>query len=94
MNDPIPLPGINAQGIARLLSSSKGLVFLGVVAAGVVLVLTGHLTADAVYDKIIKLAMVFFPAVAAEDAARHLADRPRPIDSHDVVVNTVPPPSP
>ncbi len=89
--DPIPLPGVNAQGLARLVSSSKGLIFLAVVAAGVALVLTGHLSADAVYSKIIALACVYFPAVAVEDASRHLADRPR---APGVVVNvpTVPPP--
>ncbi len=91
MSDPLPLPGINAQGVARLLSSSKGLIFLGLVIGGVVLVFTGHLSGEALFGKIITLAMVYFPAVAVEDASRHLADRPR---AAGVVVNvpTVPPP--
>jgi len=82
----------NLQGIARLFGSSKGLVFLGVVTAGMVLALTGKIDAEHVYERIIQLAMVFFPAVAVEDAARNFASRP---PAPGVTVNnvpTVPPP--
>jgi hypothetical protein len=85
---------MNWGGIVRLLNSSKGLVFLGVVTAGVVLVLTGHLSGQEVYDKIINLSMVFFPAVAAEDVAKNLAARPQApgVQQNVNLPPTVPPP--
>lgn len=86
---------LNAQGITRLLGSSKGLVFLGVMTAGMVLVLTGKLDAESVYNKIINLSMIFFPAVAAEDIARNMATRPpTPGVQQNVNMPTIPPPAP
>jgi hypothetical protein len=76
------------------LGSSKGLVFLGVMTAGMVLILTGRLDAEAVYEKIIHLAMVFFPAVAIEDAAKNIAQRPVTpgVQQNVNMPPTVPPP--
>ncbi len=91
------MPGFNLQGLVRLLGSSKGLVFLGVVTAGIVLVLTGHLSGEVVYSKIMWLAMVYFPATAIEDASRNIAQRPLANLPSPVTVNTqsttVPPPA-
>jgi hypothetical protein len=85
---------MNAAGLLRLLNSSKGLVFLGVVTAGMVLVLTGHLSGEDVYAKIINLSMVFFPAVAIEDAAKNIAARPASagVQQNVNMPPTVPPP--
>ena len=87
MNDKV-----NTGGLVRLLSSSKGLIFLGVVTAGMVLALTNHLPGDVVYAKIINLAMIYFPATAIEDAARNLSSRPSPSPVAVNVQQTVPPP--
>jgi hypothetical protein len=56
--------------------------------------LTGRLDAEDVYAKIIHLAMVFFPAVAIEDAAKNISQRPAtPAVQQNVnMPPTVPPP--
>jgi hypothetical protein len=79
-------------GVVRLLTSSKGIAFLGAVVAVTTLAAMRVLDGPQVIDFLKWVLPTYMAATAAEDFAKHLATRPRAAPPSAVATVTMPPP--